>query len=326
VRSTFANPRGTALSMSNRKKVLVTGASGFIGRHLVTALETHGFSVARGVRTVSSEREVQISLDPEFSWRSRLEGVDLVIHAAAIVHEEGQSVSERVHFERNCLATERLAREASECGVKRLVFFSTVAVYGEQWGCTALTETTPVNPVSAYARAKYEAELRLMTLAEETGLEIVILRPPMVYGDGAPGNYFRLTSLVRRTPFLPFGDCLMRRSFVHVNNLVDFTVACARAKHIASDIFLVSDAYDISLDELVRGIARRQNTVLVNFRVPQAWLLVIAAVITRKRLAKKLFYGPRLDVKKARRALGWTPPLQPTLYFGIDEGEFNKCR
>ena len=299
-------------------KVLVTGASGFIGSHLVSALEASGFSVLRGVRTVASRCQVQISLDPEFSWRQSLAGVDVVIHAAAIVHEEGQSVSERVHFERNCLATERLAREASECGVQRLVFLSTVAVYGEQWGGATLTETTPVNPVSAYARAKYEAECRLLNLAEETGLEVVIVRPPMVYGDGAPGNYSRLTSLVRRAPFLPFGGCLLRRSFVHVSNLVDFTLACVRAKHLVNDIFLVSDDYDINLDELVRGVARRQAKSLLNLRVSQAWLLRIAKVMAKNRVATKLFYGPRLDVEKAKRDLGWTPPVHPHLYFGIE--------
>jgi nucleoside-diphosphate-sugar epimerase len=282
--------------------VLVTGASGFIGRAACAQLERHGTRVVRGTRENGSL---------ERGWP--LQGMDAVVHLAGVAHELHGQNAESVYQALNCEASERLAREAARAGVGRFVFMSSVKVNGER---------TPVDrpfraadapdPQDRYARSKWAAEQALARVAKETGLEVVVLRPPLVYGPGVRANFLRLVRLVERRLPLPFGAIANRRSMVYVDNLVDLIELALERREASGHTFFVSDGDDLSTPRLAMELGRAlgREPTLVPVPVP---LLRLAGVLTGMRAELgRLVDSLRVDVGDTRERLGWTPSVSPS--------------
>jgi nucleoside-diphosphate-sugar epimerase len=245
------------------ERVLVTGADGFVGRYVCRKLIESGFSLRAGVRNVESIPDLQravpglsdssflgdLGVNPEL--RGPLAGVSAVVHLAARVHVMKESSGDSLQeFRRvNVAGTKFLARAAAEAGVRRFIYVSTIKVNGDSTSSEPFHLDMPPNPQDAYAISKWEAEEALRSVAAESGLEVVIVRPPLVYGPGVRGNFLRLMSLVDRALPLPWPKGENRRSMIGAENLADFLVRCVDHPKAASHSFLVKDSEDVSTRE-----------------------------------------------------------------------------
>ena len=296
------------------KGVLVTGANGFIGGAVVARLLANGSNVAGAVRrlTGASWAMSSPSLDSNADWRALLSGKGVVVHTAARAHILNDRVADPLtEFIRvNVAGTLRLAEQAADMGVRRFVFVSSIGVNGVQSAAgRVFSEADKPNPHNAYALSKWEAEQGSMQIAVETGLEVVIIRPPLVYGCNAPGNFGSLMRAVQRGWPLPLGAVHNQRSLVALDNLVDFIVTCITHPQAANQTFLVSDGQDLSTTELIRGMARAAGVPARLLPVP-VWALQAGAKLLGKGDAVQRLCGNlQVDISKARELLGWVPPV-----------------
>lgn len=296
-------------------KYLVTGASGFIGR----AFSAHAATLP-GVAVVACSRQYQGSAPPglrivevdrydnETAMAAVLDGVDCVVHAAGRAHVMAEDTADPLAAFRqaNVAVTVRLARQAAASGVRRLVFLSSIGVNGESttW---PFTELDLPAPASAYALAKHEAEQALATIASETNLEVVIVRPPLVTGPDAPGNFGRLLRLARSGIPLPFGGIRNRRSVVGIANLCEFLVIASRHPAASNQTFLVADPQDISTPELITALRRSMQMPPRLVSVPAGPIKVGLKLLGRGRVAQQLYGDLQISAWKARMKLGWVP-------------------
>jgi nucleoside-diphosphate-sugar epimerase len=304
--------------VDNTGLTLITGATGFVGSSLASRLageagetlacvRNNKFSMPEGVRVVPVA-ELTATTD----WRHALEGVQNVVHLAARVHVMRDTEADPLTAFRavNVYGTLNLACQAATAGVKRFVFVSSVKVNGEttQPG-RAFTEVDVPNPQDAYSQSKHEAEQGLLRLALETGIEIVIIRPPLVYGPGVKANFADLTRALKRGWPLPLGAVHNQRSLVALDNLVDFIVTCITHPQAANQTFLVSDGQDLSTTELVRGLAQSALLPVRLLSVP-LWALQAGAMLLGNGAAVQRLCGNlQVDISKARSLLGWVPPV-----------------
>jgi nucleoside-diphosphate-sugar epimerase len=297
-------------------KLLVTGANGFVGRALCAHLQQRGCEVLAAVRTpvtdLHANRVVTLGpLDQQTDWSSALDGIDVVVHLAARVHVmHDTSADPEMEFRKaNVDATLHLARQAAMAGVKRMVFLSSVKANGE---CTApgqpFKESDLPNPQDAYGRSKWEAEKGLVQIAHETGLEVVIIRSPLVYGPGVKANFASLMRLVARAWPLPLGGIHNGRSLVGLGNLVDFLTTCVTHSHAANQTFLVSDGHDLSTTELVLAMAKAARVPVRLIPVPAPVLLLVGSILGQGAAMHRLCDNLQLDISKAKTLLKWTPP------------------
>ena len=309
-----------------RLKVLLTGAAGFVGCATGAHLVASGHVLTAAVRTLPQTplpyHAAQITaiggLESFADWPALLTGVDVVVHLAARVHVMRDAAADPLAQYRavNVDGTLNLARQAAAAGVKRFVFVSSIKVNGEE-RAVAYSEADTPQPKDDYARSKWEAEQGLRQIATATGLEgmeIVILRPPLVYGPGVGANFLALLRAVARGVPLPLGAINNQRSLIYVGNLVDAMLRCLEHPAAAGQTFLVSDGETVSTPELVRRMAAAlgRPTRLVALPVP---LLRAAAMLAGKSaLAIRLLDSLSVDDTSIRRDLGWTPPLT------LDEG------
>ena len=302
--------------------VLVTGASGLVGRRLCHRLMRDGLNVCAAVRTFPpidtlDQMMVVGPIDQATDWRQALWQVQTVVHCAARVHVMHDAEADPLRAFRtvNVQGTLNLARQAAGAGVKRFVFISSVKVNGEfTVPGRAFTETDAANPQDAYGQSKHEAEQGLRQIAADTGMEIVIIRPPLVYGPGVKANFAALMRAVERGWPLPLGAVRNLRSLVALDNLVDFIVTCTHHLQAANQTFLVSDGQDLSTTELVRGMAQAAGVSAHLLPVP-VWLLQAGATLLGKGdVVQRLCGNLQVDISKARSRLGWVPPIS------IDEG------
>jgi nucleoside-diphosphate-sugar epimerase len=294
-------------------RVLVTGASGFVGRALCPALEAAGFDVVRAMRrqdgganTVSTG-----ALGSSWDWFDRIECPDVIVHLAARVHQmrEAPEEAEQLHRAVNTEATLDLARRAAARGVKRLVFLSSVKVNGEG-RLTPYGPDDPPAPSDAYGRSKAAAEAGLFELAREGGMEVVVLRPPLIHGPGVQGNMRTLLRVLRWGIPLPLGSVTTnRRSLVGVDNLVSCVQCCLTHPDAAGAVWFVSDGEDVSTAGLLRrmGLALKKPARL--WPLPVAWLHWIGATTGRKAAMDRLCGSLTVDILATRERLGWTPPV-----------------
>ncbi len=297
----------------SKMPVLITGASGFIGREITNQLITHGANVRAAVRKVSKVdlERLAPTLGSQANWYPVLEGASAVIHTAARAHMlNDQSADPLTVFrEVNTVGTLVLARQAAAMNVKRFVFLSSIGVNGVE-NPSPFREFDLPNPVEPYAVSKLEAEKGLLEIAKETGMEVVIIRPPLVYGPNAPGNFGRLVSAVRRGVPLPLGSVTRnRRTLVGLDNLVDLILTCLHHPAAANQIFLAGDGEDISTTDLLRKIALAFQVPSRLLPFPLAWLELGASVVGKKAIVNRLCGSLQVDIGKARSLLAWSPPL-----------------
>jgi nucleoside-diphosphate-sugar epimerase len=296
---------------------LVVGASGFVGSHLVrrlhadqrgvrAAIHRSNGGIPRGIDTVPG------SLDPAFDWRPALGGCDTVVHLAARVHimrdHGGNPLAD--YRRTNVDSTLALARQAAEAGVRRFAFLSSVKACGEATALDhPLREDDLPAPRDPYGISKAEAEAGLRHLAAGTGLEVVILRPPLVYGPGVRANFRSMMHWLQRGWPLPLGCIDNRRSLIGIANLIDLITLCLDHPAAAGQTFFASDGEDLSTPDLLRRLAAALGTRARLVPVPTSLLIAAATIAGQAGAAQRLCGSLQVDIAKARTLFGWTPPL-----------------
>ena len=293
--------------------VLVTGADGFVGGALCEALAASARRVRRAVRVTRpglTDTVASGDIGPDTDWRSALEGVSSVVHLAARTHVLREAAADPLAEYRrvNLDGTRRLAQQAGRAGVRRLVFVSSIKVNGETTGRPFTEEDAP-RPEDAYGISKWEAEQALARVAGETGLQVAVLRPPLVYGPGVKGNFLRLMGLVARGTPLPLSSIANRRSLIYVGNLVDAVIKAIDVPAAAGRAYLVSDGEDVSTPDLVRAIARALGIPPRLLPCPPAMLRLGAALTGKRAELARLTGSLQADGSRARRELDWRPRL-----------------
>ncbi|MBA2350583.1 MAG: SDR family oxidoreductase [Burkholderiales bacterium] len=303
--------------------VCVTGANGFVGRALCERLALSGHAVTRVVRrpeiaALAGSRCLSLTEPNATDWKSALIGTEILVHLAARVHVMSEAlVDPLAEFRRiNCAGTEQLASAAAKAGVRRFVFISTVKVHGEG-GESCFRESDAPAPTDAYAISKWEAEQALLRIAAETALEVVILRPTLVYGPGVRGNFLSLLRAVERGIPLPLASIDNRRSLIYLGNLIDAIMACIEHPSAAGKTYLVSDGDDVSTTELVRRLAAALGKPARVFPFPLAPMRFAATLLRRGAALNRLASSLRIDSTKIREELGWAPPY--TMQQGLRE-------
>ena len=304
-----------------KKYVLVTGVTGFIGKALCNVVSDLGFNLRAVVRNPGFKLPLNCQMvsvgdiDAHTDWGNVLTDVDTIIHLAGRVHITNNSVgacSDKFR-ETNVLGTQRLAVMAAKAKVRRFIFVSSIKVNGEGIG-RPYTENDLTFPQDAYARSKKEAEDVLTAIAGETGLELAILRPPLVYGPNVQANFKSLIKAIDSGLPLPFKGLNNQRSFIYVGNLVDAIVSCINHPAAAGQIFMVSDGEDISLSDLLKLMAKIMNKKLRLFFLPPGILRSLFKFIGQANELDKITRSLILDSRKIRDLLNWNPP------FTLEEG------
>lgn len=298
-------------------RLMVTGSSGFVGGHLVKTLaEDSRYEVRALVRRLPESPVASVdyqvladflNLPPHYS---AFKGVEAVIHLASRVHVMNElSLDPLAAFRQvNVEQTVLLARSAAAAGVKRFVFISSIKVNGEQTRLgKPYLETDLASPTDPYGVSKLEAEEALRVVAAETRLEVVILRPVLVYGAGVKANFEKMMKWVKRGIPFPFGAIENLRSFVAIENLISFVMVCIEHPAAANQTFLISDGEDVSTTELLRRLSRALNVKDRLIPVPGKVLLATATLLGKPALAQRLCGSLQVDISKARTLLNWTP-------------------
>jgi len=297
--------------------ILVTGANGFVGQSLVNnLLNNTKHKVVASVRKIPSRKlscEYRIinNLEDKPTLTNVFKDIDVVIHTAARVHVmDDKSVDPLTEFRKvNLEGTLNLARQAIKAGVRRFIFISSIKVNGEgtQFG-KPYTEDSKPNPIDPYGISKYEAEQGLLALAETTSLEVVIIRPTLVYGENVKGNFHSLMKWTYRGVPLPIGGIKHNlRSLVSVDNLVDFIVTCIEHKDAKNEVFLISDDDDISTADLLEEIAKGLGVKNKAVNIPAGFINTAASAIGKSGVAQRLSGSLQVDISKAKKLLGWGP-------------------
>lgn len=300
--------------------IVITGGTGFIGSHLCAALANISHVVTIVSRSAPSQtnRNIRIfsniDLQKQVDYDTILKDCDVVIHLAGRVHihNDPDNDSESAYISANTSATLNLARAAIASGVKRFIFLSSTKVNGEstELNCPFSTESTP-HPVDAYGRSKLEAEIGLLQLAQSFPLEVVIIRPPLVYGPGVRANFLELMNLVHKQIPLPFGSVHNKRSLVGLDNLVSLIVTCVDHPAAPESVLFVSDNADVSTPDLIRLIARAQGRRARLFPFPQFLLHLGAKLLRRENLYIRLCGSLQVDISKTMNLLQWKPMATP---------------
>lgn len=298
------------------KRFLITGANGFVGKALCTELSRRGDAVTAAVRSTSSVVDVGSmvvgAIDGDTDWHTALREIDVVIHLAARVHvmkdDAADPLTEFLNV--NLHGTENLARQAAQAGVKRLVYVSSIKVNGE--GTTEnqpYSESDQANPQDPYGISKWRAEQALQHIAQETGLEVVMVRPTLVYGAGVKGNFISLMAAIDKGIPLPLAGAKNLRSLLYVGNLVDALIACATHPDAAGKTYLLSDGEDVSTAMLVEKIAAALGRKSRSFYFPSGVLRAAAGVLGRSAQVDRLFGSLQVSNQKIRNELNWHPPF-----------------
>jgi len=299
-------------------RCLITGAAGFVGGPLVERLHKERiWELAVTTRSAAASfpadvRHFPIEITSETDWTAALDGVDVIVHLAARVHiMDDRAADPLTEFRQiNTAATLNLAEQAARAGVKRLVFISSIKVNGEENDRPFRHDDTPM-PVDPYGISKLECEIGLQEISARTGIEIVVIRPPLVYGPGARGNFALLVGLVRKKIPLPFASLKNRRTLVALPNLVDLIVTGMTHPDAAGQTLLAGDGEDLSTPGLIEGIAAGLGVKPMLLPFPPALLQMGARVTGKSAVYQRLCGSLQVDISHARDVLGWSPVVTP---------------
>jgi len=304
-------------------KILITGATGFVGRTLFENLKSkkkylvHLSTRNNQEKLLEGEKTFNISeIDSNTNWKDALDGVDCIVHCAARAHmmEKKQTDSLNSYRRVNVDGTRNLAKQAAAIGIKRFIFLSSIKVNGEETIASKSFKYDDIpQPEDAYGITKWEAEQALFEISKQTGLEVVIIRPPLVYGEGVKGNFLRLLNLVYKQIPLPFANINNLRSFIGLDNLLDLIICCIQHPKAAGKTFLVSDGEDVSTSDLIKKLSKLMNRSPRLFQVPQSIIQLIGRLVGKSSEIKRLLGSLRIDNSYAREILGWSPA------FSLDE-------
>ncbi|XKF14802.1 SDR family oxidoreductase [Halomonas sp. BLK-85] len=293
----------------------MTGATGFVGKAVAQCLQVKpAFNLRSAVRNLgndSLDHEEKISaIECGTDWNQALTGTEVVIHAAARAHIIKDEVQDPLAEYRkvNVEGTLNLATQAAQVGVRRFIFVSSIGVNGNL-SSRPFTETDTPCPAEPYAKSKSEAEKGLWDIHRQTGIDVVIIRSPLVYGPNAPGNFNSLVRWIDRGLPLPLGSIHNKRSLVALDNLVDLIITCVDHPAAANQVFLAGDGHDVSTTELLRGVGQAMGKPARLIPVPAGMLMFGASLLGEQVVAQRLLGSLQVDISKARNVLGWEPPL-----------------
>lgn len=315
--------------------VLVTGATGFVGRFLCERLLSENFAVRGTLLESESTSSLVNGVEPvivkplgaDTTWSHAVEGINTIIHLAARVHiMNDPSADPMVEFRKaNVDGTARLASEAAKAGVKRLVFVSSIKVNGEESATPYTSHSTP-NPSDPYGASKWEAEQILRKIENETGLEVVIIRPTLVYGPGVKANFLNMIKTINRGIPLPLASIRNKRSLIFIGNLVDALSTCTVHPDAAGKTYLVSDGEDVSTPELIRQTASALGVPVRIFALPVSFMKLAGKLTGRSGAVKRLTGSLTVDISRIGQELGWKPPFTMEEGLRLTAGWFKTTR
>ncbi|GAM69593.1 UDP-glucose 4-epimerase [Vibrio sp. JCM 19236] len=286
-------------------KYLITGANGFVGSTLMSKLGDQATGAVRTAQSTSLENTKVIGdINSTTNWDACLENVDTVVHLAGIASKSGYSSAD--YDEINHKATIKLAQDAMNLGVRRFIFISTIAVMGLSG---SFDEESGTNPQNDYAKSKLDAEHGLRKLLADSEMELVIIRPTLVYGKGATGNFALLQKLIDRLPLLPFRLTKNKRSFISCENLADLIIKCATHADAAGEVFLASEGPGISTKDFTNAIAKGLDRSPIQAPFPSSLAKVLFALVKRPSMYSQLFEDLEVRSTKLQDTIGWTAPL-----------------
>jgi len=288
--------------------LLVTGGNGFIATELVRAMRAGKVKFRLAAR-VSDQNVIGIGdIHGDTNWSSALTGISTVVHLAGIAHRISNQPEMEDLRSVNVVGSLNLARQAARSGVGRFVFISSIGVLGQTTRPgQALSDNSQANPLTAYAVSKYEAEIALRALCDDLGMELVILRPPLVYGRHAKGNYGRLMQLVARAYPLPFGSLANKRNLVSVDSLARGIIACANKPEAANQTFVIADRNPVSTQDVISAIAAGLGIRARLFSFPPAVMKLALTTFGRSTMADGLLGSLEVDTSRIAERLGWIP-------------------
>lgn len=301
------------------QNILLTGATGFVGQQILRQLppQTRVFGRTKPARDcLFFAGELSANTD----YRAALSGVDVVIHCAARAHVMNETATNaaELYQDINTHATLALAEQAAVCGVKRFIFISTIKVNGEATATGYMFRANDARqPQDHYGESKAKAEIGLLDIAQRTGLEVVIIRPPLVYGPGVKANFAAMLKLAKKNLPLPLGAIHNKRSLVAVDNLVDLVLCCVDHPNAANQVFLVSDDHDVSTTELLQMMTRAYGKTPMLMPIPTAWLRWLASMAGKQAVIDRLCGNLQVDITFTKQTLGWRPPV--SLQQGIEQ-------
>lgn len=306
------------MTMSKLRSVLVTGGTGFVGSALMSELSKLEYDLRQLVRAEKKQDDSKVNrfyidgLDSDVDLSDPLKDVDVVIHLAARVHVMDEK-NENPHAEYrriNVESTMNLARQAAHLGVKRFIFISSVKVNGELTEKDILFRANDKpNPQDPYGISKLEAESALMQLSKETGMEVVVVRPPLVYGPKVKANFLSMMKWLHKSIPMPFGKIDNKRSLVFIDNLVDLLIRLIDHPKAAGQVFLVSDDHDVSTTALLKSMSFALGKKTLLIPVPVFLLQAVFFLMGKSSLSQRLLGSLRLDISKTKEILDWTPPV-----------------
>ncbi|POG24554.1 UDP-glucose 4-epimerase [Aeromonas bestiarum] len=300
--------------------ILLTGSTGFVGNAVLLLLmqqpgvivRTYGRSapVVLPDNVVHNAGHITGEISGDADYAAALHDIDVIIHCAAQAHINKDEADNRAEFNKvNCDGTLKLAHQAVDAGIKRLIYISSIGVNGGKNSNGPFKYNDIAAPWDEYTQSKYAAELGLQQLTKETGLEVVIIRPPLVYGANAPGNFGKLTHAVRTGRWLPLGAIHNQRSFVALPNLVDLIMTCIDHSNAANQTFLVSDDQDISTTQLLKIMAQAAGKSPRLVPVPMCCLRLLGRVTGKQAMIERVCGNLQVDISYTKQTLGWQPPI-----------------
>lgn len=304
----------SSLGRIRLKKILITGANGFIGKALTAELKQkyNPTLILQSSRLITETCKLYIDFSVPFNIKSELMNVEVIVHCAGRVHVMNDlfGASRELFKAVNMDGTLNLAQQAAESGVKRFVFISTINVNGNSTRSNApFQANSDYIPTDPYSLSKYEAEVGLRKLAEKTGMEVVIIRPPLVYGPGVKANFASMMKWVLKGVPLPLGSIKTnKRSLVSIDNLVDLIVTCIDHPKAKNHIFLVSDDDDLSTTLLLKNMAQALGVKSKLLALPSSWFILAAKLINKPTISERLCGSLQVDISKTKEMLNWKPP------------------